>query len=135
LSKDLDEVVEFIRKTKRAMQGLKSEQDAFDKLLNVEDLRERTRVTRQERKAFTYMELLGDLGGDEWGIMKEAVRYFNVYGIPLDGEQRKEAILMMRAKLGEQQSQNINVQYPTVSTTPEEPQQPEKKKLGWFRRK
>ncbi len=112
----LGQVVDLIRKIKRASQGLPAEDDIFSGLIHIDDIRERTRLPEHDVAGHSYMRLLSDIGGDEWAIMAQIAEMEDPYFISLDGEQRKEAILMKRANTA-QDTQNLNINLP--STSPE----------------
>jgi len=69
------------------------------------------------------MRLLSDLGGDEWEIMLKMANMEDPYFISLDGEQRKEAILMTRARTTSDM-QNLNINLPVTNPTAIQEQQP-----------
>jgi len=96
--KKLSEVAEGLRRLRRGMQGLPLDEDVFSGLLNVKDIRERTRLNAHEVYAHSYMRMLASFGGEEWSIMGKVADMDDTYLISLEGEQRKEAILMQRAK-------------------------------------
>jgi hypothetical protein len=131
--KKLDSVTELIRKLKRAMQGLSADEDVFSGLLNVKDIRERTRIDTRNVYRHTYMRMLADNGGEEWTIMKDwAVMEEHLF-ISENGEERREAILMTRAKV--EQTSPLTLNLPQIGAqTQEPPKQEEKKKSGFFHR-
>ena len=114
----------------RAAKGLPLEEDLFSGLLNVKDIRERTRISSPELYAHSYMRLLKNVGGDEWQIMEDVANMEDHYYISLDGEQRKEAILMTKAKTELQVAQPLAIQMP--ETKPLE--KPKEEKKGIFHR-
>jgi len=129
MKKKLRNIAEGIRCVVRGMQGLPIEEDAFSGLLDVKDIRERTRVDIQNIFSHSYMRLLANYGGDEWGIMEDVAEMEDHYFIAEDGEQRKEAILMTKAKTEVRlPDQPISIQ--KVETKPSE----KTEKKGFLRR-
>jgi len=132
----LGEIAEGLRRLKRGLQGLPLDDDIYSGLLNVKDIRERTRVPNWRAvRGRAYMRMLGAAGGEEWAMMTAQAEQIDVYSISFEGEQRKEAILMQRAKA----TSEINVQAPTMALPQvetnrplAEPQQQQKK--GLFRK-
>lgn len=98
MSEKIRAAAEKLRLIARGAQGLSLDDDSFSGLIHIDDLRERTRINEHELYSHTYMRLLAQLGGDEWSIMKEVADHEDTYLIALQGEQRREAILMNRAK-------------------------------------
>lgn len=84
----------------RGLQGLPPEgEDTFAGMINVKDIRERTRLPSQhDVYAHSYLRLLSQAGGSEWKICKDIAEMEEHLLISLEGEQRKEAILMQKAK-------------------------------------
>lgn len=131
MKKKLRNIAEGLRYVVRGMQGLSLDEDAFLGLLDVKDIRERTRIDVQNIFSHSYMRLLADYGGDEWEIMKDVAEMEDHYFIAEDGEQRKEAILMTKAKTEVRlQDQPISIQ--KVETKPKEEG---KKKHFWSKEK
>lgn len=97
-AKDIRQVAEAIRALMRARQGLSIDEPSFSGLLDIKDIRERTRVNVYEVYGHSYMRLLEDVGGDEWEIMGKVADMEDHYLISKDGEQRREAIMMTKAK-------------------------------------
>ena len=113
----------------RGMQGLPPEgDDMFSGMIEVKDIRERTRVTTHEAYAHAYMRILKDKGGEEWAIMEDIAQQEDKYFIAIDGEQRKEAILMQRAKTEVRLPGQPLALQPVDTTKPLEGKQEEKKK-------
>lgn len=95
----MKELGEGLKSVIRGAQGLAPEEDAFSGLINVKDLKERTRLpTIHDVFAHSYLYTLGEVGGEEWAICKTIATTEEALLISLEGEQRKEAILMQRAK-------------------------------------
>lgn len=116
----------------RAARGQPLDEDIFSGLINVKDPRERTRLSQLEVYAHSAMQLIAGWYPEEMGFWKEIAEMEDVYFISQDGEQRKEAILMQRARTQVQLApqQPLAVQVPEVKTKPEET----KEKKGLFRR-
>jgi len=118
---------EFLRALKRGMQGLPIDEDQYSGLLNVKDSRERTRLSEHDVYGHSLMELAAN-HYDELKIWGEIAKEEDIYFIPLEGEQRKEAILMQRARAEVTMAgQPLTVQMPKVETKPPEEAKPEKK--------
>lgn len=126
----MDEVVELVRKLKRASQGLSLDEDAFQGLINIKDIRERTRLGERNIYRHSYMRLLAKYGGEEWEIMEAWAIMEEHLFIAQDGEQRREAIQML-ARKQEQPNVAISMAQPQPQTI--EPK-PEEKKKGLFHR-
>jgi len=116
----------------RASKGLPLEEDIFSGLLNVKDIRERTRVSETEAYGHSAMRIIAAMYPDEMGFWKDVAEMEDHYLIALEGEQRKEAILMQRAKAEIRMAETGVMQLPKVETKPVEEAKPEKK--GLFRR-
>jgi hypothetical protein len=124
---------EFLRSLKRGMQGLPIDEDRFSGLLNIEDPRERTRLSEHDVYGHSLMELAATYY-EELAIWGKIAKEEDVYFIPLEGEQRKEAILMQRARAEVTMAgQPLTVQMPKVETKPPEEAKREEKK-GIFHR-
>jgi hypothetical protein len=118
---------EFLRALKRGMQGLTIDEDQYSGLLNVKDSRERTRLSEHDVYGHSLMELAAN-HYEELSIWGEIAKEEDIYFIPLEGEQRKEAILMQRARAEVTMAgQPLTVQMPKVETKPQEEAKPEKK--------
>ena len=118
---------EFLRALKRGMQGLTIDEDQYSGLLNVKDSRERTRLSEHDVYGHSLMELAAN-HYEELSIWGEIAKEEDIYFIPLEGEQRKEAILMQRARAEVTMAgQPLTVQMPKVETKPPEEAKPEKK--------
>ena len=106
----------------RGAQGLPPEDDIFSGLIDVNDIRERTRLpTLHDVYGQEYLRLLGHYGGDEWKICKDIADLDGHLFISLEGEQRKEAILMQRSERAPQvliPGQGLEI--PRVCTAPPE---------------
>jgi len=121
---------EFLRSLKRGMQGLTIDEDQYSGLLNVKDPRERTRLSEHDVYGHSLMELAAN-HYDELAIWGKIASEEDIYFIPLEGEQRKEAILMQRARAEVTMAgQPLTVQMPKVETKPPEEAKPEKKGIS-----
>lgn len=127
----LQEIPEFIRKLVRARMGLPAEDDPFFGLIKVNDPRERARLSEHDMYGHSLMRLAAS-EYDELEIWGKIADMEDAYSISIDGEQRKEAILMQTARKPEPSS--LTIQMPTVDTKPQEQQQQQTKKKGWLRR-
>lgn len=136
--------IDLLRQLKRALQGLPKEDDAFSGLIHIGDVRERTRITIEDVYSHSDMRLLADKGGDEWKIWDGVANMEDTYFIAIEGEQRKEAILMKQISSQAQPTVSINqpLSLPQVETNrplgePVYGQQPQqqKKEHFWSRNK
>lgn len=128
---ELQEIAYLIR----AVQGLPLEEDLFSGLLNVKDIRERTRLSELDVYGHSVMRLIASWYPEEMGFWKDIADMEDHYFISLEGEQRKEAILMQRAKAEIRMAETGVMQLPKVETKPpEEQQQPKQEKKGLFHR-
>ena len=127
----LKDLPEFIRRLKRGIMGQPIDDDVFSGLLNIKDTRERTRLNEHDVLGHSAMRIMADNWPVEMGIWDQIADMEDVYFIAKDGEQRKEAILMTRAKV-EPQGSPLTVALPAINTKPEE--QPKQEKKGFFHR-
>jgi len=135
--KRLRPIAELIRQLWRAAHGMEIDaKDILAFLVNAEDVRERTRLKEHDVYGHSAMEFLADIFPGEFGFMKELAKLENIYFIPLDGEQRKEMILMQRAKGLETnpQQQSLSITMPETTPQPPQPQQQQQQKKGLFHR-
>lgn len=93
----LEKIADPIRRIVRAAKGLPLDDDVYSGLIDVKDIKERTRVSTHNIYRHTYMRTLALEGGtEEWRILKDLAEMEDHYFISEEGEQRKEAILMKR---------------------------------------
>jgi len=130
--KKIKDIAEGLRAIVRGYQGLPIDEDKFSGLLDIKDIRERTRLNTRQIFGHSYMRLLHAVGGEEWEIMRDTANMQDHYFISKDGEQRKEAILLTRAKSEVRLSTGEPLTIPPVET---KPPPPEKKKHFWNRSK
>jgi len=123
---------EFLRALKRGMQGQAIDEDQFSGLIDVRDIRERTRLAEHDVYGHSLMRLLADKY-EEFKIWEQIADMEDRYLISLEGEERKEAILMQRARAEVAMAgQPLTIQMPKVETKPAEEAKQEKK--GIFHR-
>jgi hypothetical protein len=138
LSNEKYDRIDLLRHLKRALQGLPKEDDAFSGLIHIQDVRERTRISMEDVYAHSYMRELAKKGGDEWEMWKFIADMEDTYFIAVEGEQRKEAILMKQIS-SQQPSVSINqpLSLPQVETNRPlgEPLEQPKKAHFWSRNK
>jgi hypothetical protein len=117
----------------RAGHGLSiEEQDILTFLVNAKDKRERTRLAEHDVYGHSVMVLLSQLHPYELGIYKDIADIEDTYFIALEGEQRKEMILVQRAKTEiSYQGTPLTYSLPTLQTEQKPAEQPKK---GLFRR-
>ena len=120
-----------MRKLVRAKQGLSLDDDPYFGLINVKDDRERARLSEYDFYGHSGMELASE-AYDELEIWGKIAETENIYSVAINGEQRKEAILMQRAKVSELSPTVLQLpeMTPQTQTMQTEPQ----KKKSWFRR-
>ena len=128
----LKKLAEPIRRLVRAARGQSIDEDIFSGLINVKDARERTRLSEHDVYGHSAMQLIADWYRVEMGFWKDIAEMEDSYMISLDGEQRKEAILMARARTQVSLAPTpLAVQVPEVKTKPEEAKE---EKKGFWRR-
>ena len=132
------QVAEALKWIQRAIQGLDLEEDKFQGMMNVKDIRERTRIAVKGIRRHVYFRVLGAegirlaKGGlNPYDILIDVADEEDTYLIAKDGEQRKEAILLKRTEASQMPQNTISIgNIPNVETRPEEP-----KKGFWHRGK
>jgi hypothetical protein len=112
----------------RAKLGLSAEDDPFFGLIHVSDPRERARLSEFDFYGHSVMQLSAK-EYPELEIWAKIAEMEDIYSITIDGEQRKEAILMRQSRA--EQPSPLTIQLPQVETKPPEQEQ---KKKGWFRK-
>ena len=106
---DIKELAEEIRVLTRAIDGLSpDDREALFKLINTDDIREKTRIQPEAVIAHSYCRLLAEEGGEEYAIFKEIAEQIDRYAISLEGKNWDAAILMERSK-SEGASQTVTV--------------------------
>jgi hypothetical protein len=132
-----ESIADKIRSYVRAMQGLPSEDEAtIFKLMNVKDIRERTRIEPQLILLHSYCRLLAKYGGDEYDIFDELANQLDHYNISREGKNWDAAILMTRQQTEPQQPSQVV----TVGNVPQiqgmnEAEQQQQKRPFWSRGK
>lgn len=137
LAPEIVSMLETLRQTKRASLGQSlTEQDIMTFLVNAKDDRERTRLTEYFVRRNQSMECLADIFPEIFGFLKDWAKLCNIYFIPLDGQQRQEAILMTKAKSASQTTPLTieNIQNP-VEPPQQQTQEPKKGGHFWSRGK
>jgi hypothetical protein len=117
----------------RAGQGLDLDPDKYEGMMNVKDIKERTRITTGRIRRSTYCRILAESGDrvgglNPYDIFKDIADTEDTYFIAKDGEQRKEAILLRRTET-QTPSAVANISLPQVET-----QAPTPKKSHWWNR-
>ena len=88
-----------LRKMWRAFHGQPiEEKDPIRVLVNEDDARERSRLSEPLMWTHDGMNILASMYPSTFGFLKTWAETEDVYTIPLEGEQRKEYILGLRAK-------------------------------------
>lgn len=147
--KQFDSYLNRLRKLWRAAKGMPLEEnDSMRMLVNEDDSRERSRLSEPMMWTHDAMEVLAEMYPKTFGFLSLTAKpkkegwaeIEDVNTIPLEGEQRKEFILGMRAKTELAMPQNsLQIQMPItkpeeVQQTQGQQQQPAKKKGGIFHR-
>jgi hypothetical protein len=128
--RETSELADLIRKLIRASQGLPEEDSDYSGLINVEDIRERTRLDKTTLISHSAMRLAANtFKGLE--LLKEIAEMEDPYFISEEGLGRIEAIQQQQAKAGLDHAQNINMygQQPQDNTTSTQ-RPPQKKGLS-----
>ncbi len=127
------EMVEEIRQIIRARLGLSADEDIFTYLLNMRDEREKARLTEHDFYGHSAMRLIANEYQEEMGFWKDVAVMEDVYSIAIEGEGRKEGILMANAK--RQETMPVSINLPAISTQPAPEVTPAAKKHWWNRGK
>jgi hypothetical protein len=133
------QVAEALKWIQRAIMGLDLEEDKFQGMMNVKDIRERTRIAVKGIRRHVYFRVLGQEGGrlakgglNPYDILIDVADQEDTYLIAKDGEQRKEYILLKRSEATQVPQNTISIgNIPNVETRPEQP----KKAHFWSREK
>ncbi len=132
--KTIADIAESIRKLKRGLAGQEIDAEKLDKLIDLNDPRQLARLSEHDYYGHSLMYVASH-SYEELEVYKDIYAVEDAYSITINGEQRKEAILMTKAKSETQTSSALNIALPSVSTTPTEAPKPEQeKKKGLFRR-
>jgi hypothetical protein len=125
LNKFFLEIAEPLKKFIRAVKGQQVEDDKG--LIDHLDVREKTRLTKDRIIAHTFMRGIHNEYGYEYEVFKDIADLEDHYFISLDGEGRKEEILLRQTKI----QPNIQaIALPSVQTQPQV-----KKEHFWSRNK
>lgn len=124
----IDRTTPSLFKLIRALNGQAPTDERYPLLIDVEDIRERTRLDSPALFAHAYMRLVAKSGGP-YEIFNQMADLEDHYFISLDGESRKEAILMNKAR---QSTELQPVMIPPVDTSG---MNAPKKKHWWNRSK
>jgi hypothetical protein len=92
----LEGLAEPLKKFIRAIQGLSPED--YIKMTDWSNLDERARLTQYQIEAIAYRRLVADTYPDYFGIFKITSDIKEHLSVTKEGEQRKEEILMQKAK-------------------------------------
>jgi hypothetical protein len=123
---------EYLRSLKRGYQGQPIDEDQFSGLIDIKDIRERTRLYEHDVYGHSLMRLLA-AHYEELKILGEIADMEDRYFLSLEGESRKEAILMQRARAEVAAAgQPLTIQMPRVETKP--PEEAKQEKKGIFHR-
>lgn len=127
---ELKELAEIIRIVQRAVKGLGTDDDVFAGLINIKDIRERTRLDEAALLSHSAMRVVSEKW-PELDLFLSIAEMEDPYYISEDGEGRKEGILLQQAKTGTDRA-NLVLNMPNTSggpaKDPSNPTQPPKKK-------
>ena len=133
---ELHALANQIRIVTRALDGLTPEDlQTIFKLINVKDIREKTRIQPEQILAHTYCRLLAKYGGYEYNIFDSLAEELDHYNISSEGKNWDYATLMERAK-----SESVNpMQTVTVGSIPQieglkENREKQEKKHFWSKK-
>jgi len=124
-------IAEEIRLYKRASQGLPLDDDRFMGLMNPQDLRERTKLTRRDIFRHDYMIALYEYGGEEWSQMQQWASSEEHLFISEDAERCMAFIATLGKQREEVEPSVATVNVSQAQTIPEK----NKKKHWWSRGK
>ncbi len=123
------QMVDEIRQIIRAKLGISADEDIYSYLLNMHDEREKARLTEHDFYGHSAMRLIASEYPEEMGFWKDFAVMEDIYSIAIDGEGRKESILMANAKKEGVGAMPLSINLPAISTQPQE--QAPKKKGRW----
>jgi hypothetical protein len=113
---ELKELADVIRVVQRAVKGMGAEEDVFQGLINVKDIRERTRLDEAGILSHSAMRI----ASNEWPELSTFLKIAEMedpYFISEDGEGRKEGILLQQAKTGTDRN-NLVLNMPNTAGGP-----------------
>ncbi len=122
-----DKILDRARKFFRAKLGLSLDDDVYQGLIHTNDNRERTRLTTHNVYRHAYMDILKEVGGEEFsliGILAEEERHLF---ISEEGQRATDFIQSIAKKQEQQPVTNI-----TMSN--QQPGELKQENKGWFRR-
>lgn len=122
------QIAEALKWIQRAILGLDLEEDKFQGMMNVKDIRERTRIAVKGIRRHVYFRVLGQEGSrlakgglNPYDILIDVADQEDTYLIAKDGEQRKEYILLKRSEASQVPTNTISIgNIPSVETKPQE---------------
>lgn len=128
---ELKELAEILRLVQRAMKGLASEDDNFFGLIDVKDIRERTRLDETAVLSHSAMRLAYSMF-PEFKLFNDIAEMEDPYYISEDGEGRKEAILQTQAKTKLEGPMVLNMPNSNGGLAQNEQPQQQPKKAGFM---
>lgn len=128
---ELKQLAEIIRIVQRAVKGLDPNEDVFQGLIDVKDIRERTRLDEAALLSHSAMKIAAEKW-PEFNLFNSIAEEEDHYFISEDGEGRKEGILLQQAKTRSENSLTLNQVNTKPETETEQNGQPPKKKSGLF---
>lgn len=125
---EMKQLAEIVRIVQRAMKGLGSEENEFYGLIDVKDIRERTRLDETTLLSHSAMRVAASQWS-EFALMLKLADMEDPYFISQDGEGRREAILQSQAKAKLDGNMILNMPNTQggVAQNPEINQAPQKK--------
>ena len=109
-------IAEGIHYLIRGSQGLPPEEERYANLMNLSDRKETTRVTIRQIYEHTYMRAAQKIYGDEMELMQYIADTEDAYLVSKDGEQRREAILMQKARSQPANMETLQIVAPNTQT-------------------
>lgn len=129
---ELLKLAEIIRVVQRAVKGLGADDDVFLGLINPKDIRERTRLDEPALISHSAMRVVA-AEWPEFGLFKTIAEMEDPYYISMDGEGRKEGILLQQAKSKNGDANNLVLNMPNTNGGPaENPTTTPPKKKGFL---
>jgi len=113
---ELKELAEIIRIVQRAVKGLGADEDVFAGLINIKDIRERTRLDEAALLSHSAMRVVSEKW-PELDLFLSIAEMEDPYFISEDGEGRKEGILLQQAKTGTDRA-NLVLNMPNTAGGP-----------------
>lgn len=131
-SEQFHEMVEELRQIIRAKLGLSADEDIYSYLLNMRDEREKARLSEHDFYGHSAMRVIAKEYPDEMGFWRDIAVMEDIYSVAIEGEGRKEGILMANAK--RQETLPVAINLPAISTEAQPQNQVPQKKHWWSKK-